>query len=201
MTTTTETKAAPVAKAIIAGLSYESLSARLSTIAASEAITKRELGLLSRELLSFIVETSDVRIVNTLLGRGADGKLTLTVANRKAAGLFFQHFLPFSIDADSDVVQFAKKKGKVFDKAVEEIETFLADEANDLWSWVDANVKMEQKAIDYAGKITKDIKKALDADDGLTGAEVMAAVMEGGITTADLLQLVDAMMRQEQQAA
>lgn len=196
-----ENKEVVVAKAIIAGLSYESLSARLSTIAASEAITKRELGLLSRELLSFIVETSDVRIVNTLLGRGADGKLTLTVANRKAAGLFFQHFLPFSVDSDSDVVQFAKKKGKVFDKAVEEIEKFLADETNDLWSWVDANVKMEQKAIDYAGKITKDIKKALDADDGLTGAEVMAAVMEGGITTADLLQLVDAMMRQEQQAA
>lgn len=201
MNAITETNVAPVAKVIIAGLSYESLSARLSTIASSEAITKRELGLLSRELLSFIVETSDVRIVNTLLGRGADGKLTLTVANRKAAGLFFQHFLPFSVDSDSDVVQFAKKKGKVFDKAVEEIEKFLSDETNDLWSWVDANVKMEQKAIDYAGKITKDIKKALDADDGLTGAEVMAAVMEGGITTADLLQLVDAMMRQEQQAA
>lgn len=190
-----------VTKTIIAGLSYESLSARLSAIAASEAITKRELGLLSRELLSFIVETSDVRIVNTLLGRGADGKLTLTVANRKAAGLFFQHFLPFSVDADSDVVQFAKKKGKIFDAAVETIEQFLADDANDLWSWIDANVKMEQKAIDYAGKITKDIKKALDADDGLTGAEVMVAVMEGGVSVNDLLQLIDMITRSEQAAA
>lgn len=191
----------PVAKTIIAGLSYETLSARLATITASEAITKRELGLLSRELLSFIVETSDVRIVNTLLGRGADGKLTLTVANRKSAGLFFQNFLPFTVDADSDVVQFAKKKGKVFDKAVAEIEKFLADEANDLWTWIDANVKMEQKAVDYAGKITKDIKKALDAEDGLTGAQVMAAVLEGGITTADLMQLVDALMREDKMAA
>lgn len=192
---------APVAKAIIAGLSYETLSARLATIAASEAITKRELGLLSRELLSFIVETSDVRIVNTLLGRGSDGKLTLTVANRKVAGLFFQAFLPFSVDADSDVVQFVKKKAKVFDAGVEAIEAFLADDANDIWSWAEANVKIEQKAIDYAGKITKDIKKALDADDGLTGAEVMAAVLEGGVTTADLLALVDALMRETQQAA
>lgn len=200
MNTAPETKA-PVAKAIIAGLTFDTLSARLTTIAASEAITKRELGLLSRELLSFVVETSDVRIVNTLLGRGADGKLTLTVANRKAAGLFFQHFLPFSVDADSDVVQFAKKKGKIFDESVAEIEKFLADDANDLWSWVDANVKMEQKAVDYAGKITKDIKKALDADDGLTGAEVMQAVLAGGVTVADLLSLVDVLVNEQHQAA
>ncbi len=195
------TNTTPVAKTIIAGLTFETLSARLAAITASEAITKRELGLLSRELLSFVVETSDVRIVNTLLGRGVDGKLTLTVANRKVAGLFFQHFLPFSVDADSDVVQFAKKKGKIFDKAVEEIEKFLADDANDLWSWADSNVKIEQKAVDYAGKITKDIKKALDAEDGLTGAEVMSAVMAGGVSVADLMQLVDMITREEQQAA
>lgn len=190
-----------IKKVIIAGLTFEGLSERLSAIKSSEAITKRELGTLSRELLSFVIETGDVRIVNTLLGRGEDGKLTLTVVNRKAAGLFFQHFLPFSVDTDSDVVQFVKKKGKIFDKAVEEIEKFLSNEENNLWSWVDTNVKMEQKAVDYAGKITKDIKKALSSEDGLTGAEVMAAVMEGGITTSDLLALVDAMMKEEQKAA
>lgn len=189
-------------KTIIAGLSYESLAARLSAIKAAEAITKHELGLLSRELLSFIIETGDVRIVNTLLGRGEDGKLTLTVNNRKVAGLFFQHFLPFSVEADSDVVAFAKKKGKAWDKGVEAIEAFLSDEGNDLWVWAEANITFEQKPADYAGRIAKAVKKALaDDDEGLTAAEVLSAVFEGGVSIADLMGAVEAITREQKEAA
>lgn len=197
MTTTTAE-----VKTIIAGVTFESLATRLAAIKAAESITKKELGLLSREVLSFLVETSDVRIINTLLGRGDDGKLTLTVANRKAAGLFFQAFVPFTVDADSDVVQFAKKKAKVWDAGIEKIEKFLADESNDIWAWIDANVKIEQKEIDYAGKITKDIEKAMkDEVNGLSGAEVMAAVLAGGVSVSDLMTVIESIMREEPKAA
>lgn len=197
MTTVTEMN-----KAIIAGLSFESLSARLAAIKAAESITKEELGMLSRELLSFTIETGDVRIVNVLLGRGEDGKLTLTAANRKVAGLYFQHFLPFSVDADSDVVAFVKKKGKIWDKAVEAVEAFLSDDNNNLWSWVEANVKIEQKPADYASRITKGIKRALeDEDQGLSAAEVMSAVMAGGISLNDMLVLVEQIVKDQKAAA
>lgn len=197
MTTVTEMN-----KAIIAGLSFESLSARLAAIKAAESITKEELGMLSRELLSFTIETGDVRIVNVLLGRGDDGKLTLTVANRKAAGLYFQHFLPFSVDADSDVIAFVKKKGKVWDKAVEAIEAFLSDESNNLWTWADKNIDFKQKPTDYASRITKGVKKALeDEENGLSAAEVMTAVMAAGISLNDMLVLVEQIVKDQKEAA
>ena len=73
---------------------------RLEAIMAAEKITRVELGAMSRELLIYVPETHDIDIVNRLIN-------ALTPVNRRAAILFFKHFLPWDVENDADGV-FAK---------------------------------------------------------------------------------------------
>lgn len=184
---------------LIAKITFETLSARVNAIAHAEKITKHELSLLSREVLAFVLETEDIRIVNTLLGKGEDGKYILTSNNRRVAGLYFKEFMPFSNNGgkELDQVVFIKKKAKVWDKYAETINNWLADETNDLWKWAGANVQMEPKAKMYGDKITKLVTKALDDEvEGLNSMAIIDAVMAGGVTIDDLLALVTAVYKE-----
>lgn len=183
-------------------ITFETLSSRIAKIAAAESITRAELGALSREVLAFVVATEDVRIINTLLGKGEDGKFTLTSNNRRVAGLYFKEFTPFTVaETDSGIVQFAKKKAKVWDKGVAKIEAFLAVEDNNLWTWAETNVEIEGKPAEYAGKLTKLVQKSLaDEVEGITGADVINAVLAGGVTVEDLLGMVEALTNVQQAA-
>lgn len=182
-------------------ITFESLSARLSAISAAESVTRVELGLLSREVLAFVVETKDIRIVNTLLGKNEAGKYVLTSQNRKAAGFYFSHFMPFSTNeakvSEGQLLQFVKMKAKAWDKYAIIIEQWLSDEANNLWTWADANIKMEAKPANYAGKFTKLVEKALaDEVDGINGADILAAVLAGGVSVNDLMSVVEQMSKE-----
>jgi len=179
-------------------ITFETLSERLAKISYAENITRHELGELSREVLLFVCETEDVRIVNTLLGKGEDGKFTLTSQNRKVTGLFMREFIPFTdngakIDAGETIV-FQKKKAKVWDKFVTKIDTFLENENNNLWTWAENNVSIEQKPANYAGKISKLVEKALkDEAEGVTGVDILQAVISGGVSVNDLMELVESL--------
>lgn len=176
-------------------ITFETLSARVSAIAHAENITRKELGELSREVLAFVCATEDVRIVNTLLSKGEDGKFILTSNNRRVAGLYFKEFVPFTVaETDSGIVQFAKKKAKVWDKGCAKVEAFLSVEENNLWTWAETNVEIEAKPKEYQGKLTKLVQKSLsDEVEGISGVDVLNAVLEGGVSIDDLLAMIEAL--------
>lgn len=176
-------------------ITFESLSARIAAIAAAEKITREQLGLLSREVLGYVLESEDVRPINALLGKTDEGKYVLTLQNRKTAGFYFREFTPFSdnganIEKGEQIV-FIKKKAKVWDKFVAKIENWLEVESNDIWKWAAINIQMEVKPKEYASKITKLIEKSLkDEVNGISKIDVMLAVMAAGIEVDDLLALI-----------
>ena len=156
--------------------------ARFDAIAAAEKITRQELGLLSREALTYVVESQDIEFVNRLLG-------VLTPVNRRASILYFQHFLPWEVEHDKEgnFNRFAKKMQgeKKIHKRLELIAAWLADEANNLWTWADDNIEMKQK--DFKSAVARAIKQALKGDektntDPLSVMDLMSAIFEGGVT-------------------
>ena len=163
--------------------------ARLETIAQSEKITRVELGFMSRELLPYVTESQDIDIVNRLLG-------VLTPVNRRVCIEYFGHFLPWEKEHDKDDVflRFGKKMlgDKKLSKKMAAIAEWLADEANNVWTWAEDNISVEVKKKDFAGTIVKDIQKALAGDeksgtDPLTRAEIMSAIFLAGLTIEDML--------------
>lgn len=166
---------------------HNTVYARLEAIAASENITRVELGHLSRELLTYVVDTHDIDIVNRLLG-------VVTAMNRRGLILYFTHFLPHTVEADKDGT--FNRFGKMFEGAkkikrkVDLITEWLSDEANNFWVWSDANIEMKPK--DFAKGIENAIKKALKGDEKtdtapLPIADVIAAIFSGGVSLDDML--------------
>lgn len=189
----------------MSNITFETLSARIALIAASEKVTKQELGLLSREALTYVLESEDVRPINNLLGKDGEGNYLLTRNNRVVAGMYFSEFVPFSKNgakvSDGEQLVFVKKKARVYDKYVAKIIDWLGVGTNDIWSWAAENVQFEAKPKEYAGKIEKLVKKALaDEAEGITKVDVLKAVMSAGISIEDLL-FIAGMEEQAEQAA
>lgn len=134
--------------------------ARLEAVANAEKITRLELGHLSREALIYVTDTQDIEFVNRLLG-------VLTPVNKRVAILYFGHFLPWDkeVDNDDNFQRFGKKhKGeKAIARKMAAIAEWLKDEANNIWSWSDANIEI--KAKDLAGGLTKAFDKAFAGDE------------------------------------
>jgi succinate dehydrogenase flavin-adding protein (antitoxin of CptAB toxin-antitoxin module) len=174
---------------------------RLEAIAAAEKITRVELSAMSRELLLYVPDSQDIDIVNRLLG-------VLTPFHRRGAILFFGHFLPWEQekDAKGKFSRFGKKtkSEKSLAKKTDAIKEFLADETNDIWSWLDRNAEVKQK--DFSAMIARAIKKALEGDEksntpAISADQVLEAVFEGGISLNDVLHSVQPKVEQMQQVA
>lgn len=163
--------------------------ARLDAIANAEKITRAELGHLSREALTYVMDTQDIDFINRLMG-------VLTPMNKQTCILYFSHFLPWEHENDKDDVfqRFGKKMlgDKKLAKRVALIEAWLADETNNVWTWAKDNVDISKKP-DFKARVTSSIKKALEGDEGkevapLTSMELLAAIFEGGF---DLMSAVE----------
>lgn len=132
---------------------------RLEAIASAEKITRVELGAMSRELLIYVPESHDIDIVNRLIN-------VLTPVNRRAAILFFKHFLPWDAENDTDGVfsKFGKmhKGEKKVAKKHAAITDFLADENNTIWTWAEENIEIEQKVVNMATELSEVIKKSVN---------------------------------------
>jgi hypothetical protein len=168
----------------------QSILSRIENLAYVEKMTKGILSTLSRDLLTYLVveDSNDIAMVNRLLG-------VLTPMNKKTAQIFFAHFLPFTMDKDGTFG--GKVKGeKKLTKVREQCLAFLAVESNDIWTWATANIKMEQKEIDYSKRISDTIAKALDEEKGgLSQADVLEAVLDGGLTVEGLMVLLGSMAK------
>lgn len=169
----------------------------IASIAKSEANVKVKLAEISRDLLEYICiqGSNDIDTVNRLLN-------VLTPMNKKTCEMFFTHFLPFNFDKDSGVFTDKMRGERKLDKLTEQADTFLANDGNNIWTWAKDNVKVEAKAVDYLKKIEGDIKKALDPEKGgLDQAEVLIAVMNGGLTPQAIIAVLEAMGNEQQAEA
>lgn len=177
---------------ITATLNEVQLAEIIKSVTAAERITKEGLSKLSRELLARCYETGDITLINDLMGACPDtGKFRLTPINWRIAAQYFNHFVAFTSNYESDVQKFAVKgEGNrvalVFNKKSKQkytvklplVEAWLADEANDLWSWSDGAV-MEVKAPDYLKNIANDINKAMDEEKGnLDSMTILAGIVD-----------------------
>lgn len=160
---------------------HNTVYARLDAIASAEKITRKELGALSREALTYVMESHDIELVNRLIG-------VLTPVNRKAAILYFTHFLPWVVEqADEKFSRFGKmnNKPKVVARMSKAIDEWLAVETNNLWVWADQNIEIEQKKFDTAGALSKALVAAIngvDTDKSIAAPmskhDVMAVIMK-----------------------
>lgn len=157
----------------------------LEALQQSESTTKRELRALSRTVLEYIVETSDIGPVNRLL-------LVLTPVNRKVAFKYFEHFSGFV--ANEEATQFKGKSKKRWDNCVKEAKEFLADPHNNIWTWADRNIEITTKEFDIAqvtDAFKKFVKKAQKVN--LTQKDVLKAVLSSGVELETILALMTEM--------
>ena len=161
------------------------INVRIDAIKASEAVTKAELGFVSRELLAYVPDSKDIGAVNRLLD-------VLTPKNREMAVIFFKNFLPWNYDDEAKifvgmVTGEAKRKRKI-----DACNVFLKKEENNIWTWAKVNIAPMERAKNFAGRIQSVISAALnDPSAPLSEKEVFAA-----ITTAMPLALLNELVEQ-----
>lgn len=156
----------------------------LDMVRGAEDVTKRELRALSRTVLEAVHVTGRIGYVNELVG-------VLSPVNKKVARLFFRHFTGFHFDETANI--FTKKSGKRYLDAKKESEEFLADPNNNIWSWAERHIEVSPKTF-KAEKLTKYIEGQLKmaAGAGVGHAGVLKAIMAGGITVNDLIEVLTA---------
>lgn len=165
----------------------------------SERITKDALRALSRSVLEALhtkdVKTyGDIQYTNRLLG-------VLSPMNKRTFVLFMQEFSGFLFKEDEQV--FSKKDKRKDDAGVMACDAkrdnaleHLLDPHFNLWTWAERNVKVEKKTF-RLDTLSKDVKKAMDAKDEegnalYSKADIIKAILSGGIDAADLLAIMDA---------
>lgn len=195
-------------------ISYESLMSAIGSVAAAEKVTKAKLRELSRDLLVYMTEVSegDIRPINALMGMDESGdSFILTPVNWRIAAQYFQHFLPFSSNFEElkgfivkgegqrAPLVFGKKQKRKWQDKVNEINAFLSDETNDIWTWSN-NVTVEAKPVDYAKKISSAVKQGIAKGD-MTSADILVAVLDAeGMDMGQLLAAMDDLTKQEEAA-
>lgn len=159
-----------------------SINTKIATLANAEKITKATLAELSRDLLDYVLVQGfhDIAAVNRLLD-------VLTPMNKQTARLFFLHFLPHKWNDDTNSFGGLDKKAK--DKKLELTGQFLANVDNTIWTWAAENVKIEAKEVDYLGKVTQSIQKAIEKGQ-VSQLELVKAVLAGGLELTALTALM-----------
>ncbi len=169
---------------------HNSVYARLDAIASAEKITRVELSILSRDALTYVMESHDIELVNRLIG-------VLTPVNRKVSILYFSHFLPWNVEkTDDNFSRFGKMmdKPKQLKKRADLIIDWLAVDTNDIWVWAEDNIEVEQKQVDLAAGLEKALVQAMEGVDtdkshgeALSKLDVLAVVMRH-ITADEMLE-------------
>lgn len=163
-------------------VSKATLNNRVNAIIKSEKVTKAELGAFSREYLPYVYANNDIGMVNRLIAG-------LTPVNKKIAALYFTHFLAWEWTEETKTFG-AKLSGKKLDAKQKDVETFLAEPANNIWTWAEENTKTEKRVPNYFKDLTRLLERGLKAegDEKLTPEMIVTA-----IKTADGLSLDDFM--------
>lgn len=171
---------------------FNSFNITIKVLAESERITKDALRSLSRECLMLLHYESnkqgDISPVNQVLK-------VLTPVNKKAWLLFMQEFAGFIYSEKEDT--FTRKDKKLYDEKCKAACDLLDDPHQNIWTWAERNIKMEKKAFKLE-TLGKDVKRALEAEDEdgnllYSKADILRTVLEHGITTDDLIEILQKM--------
>lgn len=160
-----------------------SFNVSVDKIMASEAISKRELRDVSRTVLEAWHATGNVVYANRLLK-------VLSPMNKKTCIVFFKHFSGFHFD--EVMGEFDHKSKKRYETAHLECVKFLEDPTNNVWSWADRNIELQQKPFDISSiekYMTRAVKQA--AGVGLTQVDILKAVFKSGIDPACIIEVMD----------
>jgi hypothetical protein len=169
----------------------------LNNLQGAEQTTKRELLSLSRDLLTAIHGFKDehlggdIQFINQTLA-------VLTPVNRKVAVLFFKHFSGFHYD---DVLKsFSKKSAKRYADAKKDSEAFLADPNQNIWTWAEREIHVEQKPLDVK-KITSYMEGVMKkaAGQNITRGQVLRAVFDAGFTAAEITALMETVVKEAEE--
>lgn len=177
MTKTTKT-AKPAAHILKAGIEKN-----IAALVKSEATTKDQLAIVSRDMLTYVVDTNDIGMVNRLCD-------VLTPLNKATAFQFFGAFLPWKQDGKA----FGKKlEGtEAISKRVVAIQAFLKDANNNIWTWAAENIEVVAKPKNYSVKLAKLVERALnDENEAITVSQVIQSIIQGGVSIIDIMASVD----------
>ena len=159
----------------------------IEAVGQAEKITKAGLSILSRELIMFCIEHKNAALVNTLLWSGK-----LTPRNQQMAVLYFEKFMPFSQQDDKERPLFKNFSERKMAGKKADIEAWLADEKNDIWLWASTNVKdteLKDRAVTVTNAIKNALKGGKDGKGKKTEAEVLEAVIAGGLSIDAIIAL------------
>lgn len=167
---------------------------RLGKLGKAESSVRAELNVLSRGVLEAVHATEQIGYVNQLMA-------VLTPVNRKAAVVFFKHFAGFHYDEATKM--FTKKSKKRYDQAHKDAMAFLQDPNNNMFSWAERHIEVEQKPFDQASFLKAQHKAFIRAvqqarDNGIDQKELFAAMFkpeEGkpGLDVNALVAVLEAM--------
>ena len=167
---------------------------RLGKLGKAEASVRTELNALSRGVLEAFHATEQIGYINQLLA-------VLTPVNRKAAVVFFKHFAGFHYDDATRM--FTVKSKKRYEKAHKDSMEFLQDPNNNMFSWAERHIEVEQKPFDQASFLKAQHKTFVRAvqqakDNGIDQKELFAAMFkpeEGkpGLDVNALIAVLEAM--------
>jgi hypothetical protein len=149
-------------------------NARIGALGKAEKNVREQVNVLSRSVLTAVHATENIGYVNQMLA-------VLTPVNRKAAVVFFKYFAGFHYDEPTKL--FTKKSKKRFDQAAIDTEAFLADPLNNMFSWAERHIEVEQKPFDPE-QFKKGFKSMFDRrlqearDHGMTQAELFALLFK-----------------------
>ena len=167
---------------------------RIGQLGKAEASVRAELNVLSRGVLEAVHATEQIGYVNQLLA-------VLTPVNRKAAVVFLKHFAGFHYDEVTRM--FTKKSKKRYEQAHKNAMEFLQDPNNNMFSWAERHIEVEQKPFDQASFLKAQHKSFIRAvqqarDNGIDQKELFAAMFkpeEGkpGLDVNALVAVLEAM--------
>ena len=145
-------------------------------------------------MLEAVHATEQIGYVNQLLA-------VLTPVNRKAAVVFFKHFAGFHYDEVTRM--FTKKSKKRYEQAHKNAMEFLQDPNNNMFSWAERHIEVEQKPFDQASFLKAQHKAFIRAvqqarDNGIDQKELFTAMFkpeEGkpGLDVNALVAVLEAM--------
>lgn len=155
----------------------------ITALIKSETTTKEKLAQVSRDMLSYVMDTQDIGMVNRLAE-------VLTPMNRATAFQFFGAFLPWKQDGKAFGKKLAGKEA--ITKREIAIREFLANADNNIWTWAAINVEVTAKPKNYASKLSSLVERSLnDEKEAITVVQVLDAVLAGGINLVDLMAALE----------
>lgn len=170
----------------------KTFQSKLKKLGGAERITKQMLAELSREVLEQLHTNEDIRPVNSMMA-------VLTPVNRKVLLQFFVALSGFKVDEETAI--FTEKNKGSYGKKRAAAEEFLADPENNVWTWADRHIEVAPKEFKLES-VTKGIigffEKAQKAN--IDRAEVLKAIIAGGIKTEELVAIMGQLAEQEQAA-